>query len=149
MNFVVKTIAAASLMGSVAAPALADAHMSTSMTCAEYKALTPEEQMTVASMAIAEIDGETDGMVTDGNARADQGTMGTTSAEEATDGTSETGSVIDGEAQAVEPTGGNTAASNMTAVPMDEAAMEAFMTICDQNLDAMVSEAAAGLDGTR
>ncbi len=149
MNFVVKTIAAASLMGSVAAPAFAAAHMSTSMTCAEYKALTPDEQITVASMAIAEIDSGADGMASEDSPKAEQGTIGSTTAAEATDGTSETGSVIDGEARAVEPTGGNTAESNMTAVPMDEAAMQAFMTVCDQNLDAMVSEAAAGLDGTR
>lgn len=149
MNFVVKTIAAASLMGTVAVPAFSAAHMSTSMTCAEYKALTPEEQMTVASMAIAEIDGDVDGMGTDGEPKAVEDSTGDTGMAEATDDESEEGSVIAGEAKAVDPTGGNTDASNMTAEPMDEAAMEAFMAVCDQNLDAMVSEAAVGLNGTR
>ena len=149
MNLTFKTLAVAALMGTVSAPAFAAAHMSASMTCAEWKALSPEDQMTVAQMAIAEIDDGADGMSLEGDAKAVADTGGTTTEAEATDGTSQAGSVISGEAKAVEPTGGNTVASNMTAEPMDEAAMADFMTVCDQNLDAMVSEAAAGLDGTR
>lgn len=144
-----KALAIAGLLGSTAAPAFAEAHMSPSMTCAEFKALTPEDQMTVASMAIAEIDAGIDGMGTDGEAKAVEETGGTTGSTEATDATSEAGSVIAGESKAVEATGGNTEESNMTAEPMDEEAMEAFLVACDQNLDAMVSEAAAGLNGTK
>ncbi|APE45020.1 hypothetical protein BOO69_17590 [Sulfitobacter alexandrii] len=119
------------------------------MTCAEYKALSPEDQMTVAAMAIAEVHGGMDGMGMSGEPKAVEDSAGDTTAAEATDGAADAGSVIAGEAKAVEPTGGNTVASNMTAEPMDEAAMEAFMVACDQNLDAMVSEAAAGLNGTK
>jgi hypothetical protein len=146
MTTTFKSLALASLLGAISAPAFA---LTTTITCAEYKALTPEDQMAVASMAIAEIDSGMDGMASDGEPKAVEDSVGTTTAADATDSTSEAGSVISGEARAVEPTGGNTAESNMTAVPMDEAAMEAFMTICDQNLDATVSEAAAGLDGTK
>lgn len=149
MKTTLKVLAIAGLMGSTAVPVFAASHMSTSMTCAEYKELTPEDQMTVAAMAIAEVDAGVDGMGTDGEPMAVETTGGTTDADEATDATSEEGSVIAGEAKAVEPTGGNTAESNMTAEPMDEQAMEAFMVVCDQNLDAMVSEAAAGLNGTK
>ena len=149
MKMTLKTLAIAGLMGTVSAPAFAAAHMSASMTCAEYKALSAEDQMTVAAMAIAEVHAGADGMSLEGDAEAVEDTGGTTTTEEATDSTAVAGSVSDGEPKAVEATGGNEAESNMTAEPMDEAAMEAFMAVCDQNLDAMVSEAAAGLDGTK
>jgi len=148
MNTTLKSLAIAALMGTVSAPAFAAAHISADMTCAEYKALSPEDQMTAASMAIASVDGGSDGMSMEGSATATTTTTDTTAAE-ATDSTSTTGSVLDGEAKAVEPTGGNTAESNMTAEPMDEAAMEQFMVVCDQNASATISEAAAGLPGTK
>jgi hypothetical protein len=148
MKTTLKTLAIASLMGTVAAPVFAQT-MDATMTCAEYKALSPEDQMTVASMAIAELDDSTAGSLVEGDAKASDGVGDETTAAEATDATSDQGSVIAGEAKAVEPTGGNTMASNMTAEPMDEAAMERFMTVCDQDLDATVADAAAGLDSTR
>ena len=149
MNLTLKTLAVAALMGTVSAPAFAAAHMSASMTCGEWMELSPEDRMTVAQMAIAEVHDGADGMSLEGDSKAVEDTGGTTTATEATDSTSEAGSVIAGESKAVEPTGGNTVASNMATEPMDEATMEEFMTICEQKLDAMVSEAAVGLDGTR
>lgn len=143
-----KTLAIAALMGTVSAPAFAAAHMNSSMTCAEYKELSAEDQMTVASMAIAEINDGSNGTSMEGSATSTTTTTDVTSSE-ATDDTSSDGSVISGESKAVEPTGGNTDSSNMTAEPMDEAAMEEFMVVCDQNLNATVGEAAAGLPGTR
>ncbi len=148
MTSTLKTLAIAALIGTVSAPAFAAAHLSPSMTCAEYKELSAEDQMTVAAMAIAEIDDGADGTSMETDSRASSTTTDVTAAQ-ATDGTAATGSINSGEAQAVEPTGGNTDASNMTAEPMDEAAMEAFMVVCDQNLDATIGEAAAGLPGTK
>ena len=143
-----KKLAIAALMGTVSAPVFAAAHMSPSMTCAEYKALSTEDQMTVATLAIAEVD---DGA--NGTSMESEATATTTStdvpAAEATDGVAEETSLSDGEPKAVEATGGDTVASNSTAVPMDEAALEQFMLVCDRNLDATVGEAAAGLEGTR
>ncbi len=149
MNTILKTLAVAGLMGSVSAPAFAAAHMSASMTCSEFKALSPLDQKTVAQMAIAEVSSGADGMSLNGDAKAVEDTGGTTTEAEATDSTSVEGSVSSGESKAIEPTGGNTKASNSTAVEMSVADLRAFMAVCDQRLDAMVSEAAAGLDGSK
>lgn len=152
MKTTLKTLAIAGLLGTVSAPAFAAAHLDmATMTCAQYKALSADDQLEVATMAIAEIDSGMDGAPSDGEPKAVEDSIGDTTAAEATDGTSTEGTVEEnnGEAMAVEPTGGNTAESNMTAEPMDEAALEAFMAVCDQNLDALVSEAAANMEGTR
>jgi len=149
MKMTLKTLAIAGLMGTVSAPAFAAAHMSTAMTCADYKALTADEQMTVATMAIAEVHDGMNGMAGDGEPKATEDSTGDTTADEATDDMADAGSLSDGEPKAVEATGGNEVGSNMTAEPMDEAALEAFMAVCNQNLDASVAEAAAGLDGTK
>ncbi len=147
MNKTLKTLAVAALMGTVSAPAFAAAHMSATMTCAEYKALTPEEQMTVASMAIEEVHSGATGGSMENDPTATTTPTGTTTEAEAdepaTEGSLEQGNVRDGN----DPSA--TADTAAPAEPMDEAAMEKFMTICDQNLDATVSEAAAGLDGTK
>ncbi len=149
MNTVFKSLTIAALMGAVSAPAFADAHMSASMSCAEFKALSSEDMMTVATMAIAEVSSGADGQSLEGEAMAVEATGGTTTEAEATDSTAAAGSISDGEPKAVEATGGNEAASNMDSEPMTEEDLEAFITVCDQNLDAMVSEAAAGLDGSK
>ncbi len=149
MNIILKTLAIAGLTASVSAPAFAAAHMSTSMTCAEFKALSPLDQITVAQMAISEVSSGADGMSLEDDAKAGEDTGGTTTEAEATDSTPVEGSVSSGEAMAIEPTGGNTEASNSTAVEMSVADLRAFISVCDQRLDAMVSQAAAGLDGTK
>ena len=145
-----KTLAIAALMGTVSAPAFAAAHADTSMTCAEFNELSKDDQMMVASAAIAEIDDGDNGgsMGNSGRDTGDTTTTTTVTAAEATDDESEEGS-LEGDLQAVEDTGGNTAESNMTAEPMDEAAMESFLVVCNQNLDATVGEAAAGLPGDK
>jgi hypothetical protein len=145
-----KTLAIAALMGTVSAPAFAAAHASPSMTCAEFNELSKDDQMMVASAAIAEIDDGDNGgsMGNSGRDTGDTTTTTTVTAAEATDDESEEGS-LEGDLQAVEDTGGNTAESNMTAEPMDEAAMESFLVVCNQNLDATVGEAAAGLPGDK
>ena len=142
-----KTLAIAALMGTVSAPAFAAAHASPSMTCAEFNELSKDDQMMVASAAIAEIDDGANGGSIGGSERDEDKTT-TVTAAEATDDESETDSIVD-ENSANAPTGGNTAESNMTAEPMDEAAMEQFMVVCNQNLDATVGEAAAGLPGDK
>ncbi|HBR39118.1 MAG TPA: hypothetical protein DD939_17695 [Sulfitobacter pontiacus] len=142
-----KTLAIAALMGTVSAPAFAAAHASPSMTCAEFNELSKDDQMMVASAAIAEIDDGDNGGSIGGSGR-DKETTTTVTAAEATDDESVEGS-LEGDLKAVEDTGGNTAESNMTAEPMDEAAMEQFMVVCNQNLDATVGEAAAGLPGDK
>tara|TARA_R100000935_G_scaffold11789_3_gene23520 strand:- start:25 stop:474 length:450 start_codon:yes stop_codon:yes gene_type:complete len=144
-----KTLAIAALMGTVSAPAFAAAHTSPSMTCAEFNELSKDDQMMVASAAIAEIDdGDNGDTIEPTGARASDTSVDVT-AEEATDGDAVEGSILDGEARDVEATGGNTVASNMTAEPMDEAAMEKFIVVCNQNLDATVGEAATGLPGLK
>jgi len=145
-----KTLAIAALMGTVSAPAFAAAHASPSMTCAEFNELSKDDQMMVASAAIAEIDDGDNGgsMGNSGRDTGDTTTTTTVTAAEATDDEPEEGS-LKGDLQAVEDTGGNTAESNMTAEPMDEAAMESFLVVCNQNLDATVGEAAAGLPGDK
>eukprot|EP00919_Chromeraceae_sp_WS-2016_P069462 GHVR01164725.1.p3 GENE.GHVR01164725.1~~GHVR01164725.1.p3 ORF type:complete len:148 (+),score=36.24 GHVR01164725.1:820-1263(+) len=138
-----KTLAIAALMGTVSAPAFAAAHASPLMTCAEFNELSKDDQMMVASAAIAEIDdGDNGGSI--GGSERDEDTTTTVTAAEATDDEAEKDSIVD-ENSANAATGGNTAESNMTAEPMDEAAMESFLVVCNQNLDATVGEAAAGL----
>ena len=149
MNTVFKSLTIAALMGTVSAPAFAEAHMSPSMSCAEFKALSSEDMLTVATMAINEVSSGNDGESLEGDAMAVEDTGGSTTEAEATDNVADAGSVSDGEPKAVEATGGNEAESNMDAESMTEEDLEAFITVCDQNLDAMVSEAAAGLDGTK
>ena len=113
MKLLLKTFAVAGLMNTVSAPAFAAAHISVSMSCADFKALTPDEQAEVASLAIAEF---------------------------------ELGSTSGGEPKAVEATGGNEAGANMWIKLADDETLEAFKAVCDQNLDAMLSEAAARLN---
>ncbi|KHA50361.1 HdeA/HdeB family chaperone [Sulfitobacter geojensis] len=133
-----KTIAAAALLSSMSMPAFAAAHLDmTTMTCAEFNALESGDQMKVAEMAIAEIDDGANGVPTDGEPKATEDSVGTTTAAEATEGNTTAGAKADGNED------NTTEESQMTE------AMEALVAQCDRNLDTLVSEAAAGLDGTR
>ncbi len=116
MKLSLKTIAVAGLMSTASAPAFAAAHMSVSMSCADFKALTPEEQVEVATLAIAEF---------------------------------ESGSMSNGEPKEVEAAGENEAEANMWIKVADEVTLKAFRDVCNQNLDAKLSEAAAGLNTTK
>ncbi|MGJ8546286.1 MAG: hypothetical protein ACSHWZ_12655 [Sulfitobacter sp.] len=133
-----KSAAIAGLMATVAAPAFAAAHLDPgSMTCADYKALSADDQLTVAQMAIAEVDDGMNGVAGDGEPKAVEDSVGTTTAAEATDGNTTAGAKADGNEDYT------TEESQM------ENALEALNLTCDRNLDAMLSEAAAGLDGTK
>ena len=152
MKTTLKTLAIAGLLGTVSAPAFAAAHMSASMTCAEYKALTAEEQVEVAAMAIAEIEMGNDGGSLEEGARADEDVNGDeqmkTSEEEATDGVVSTeGSVQADTPKAVEPTNSNMGDDMMSEDGPTAENIEELMLACDQNLDQMVSEAAANMIG--
>jgi hypothetical protein len=125
MKTTLKTLAIAGLLGTVSAPAFAAAHMSASMTCAEYL----EE-----------------------GARADEDVNGDdqmkTSEEEATDGVVSTeGSVQADTPKAVEPTNSNMGDDMMSEDGPTAENIEELMLACDQNLDQMVSEAAANMNG--
>ncbi|WP_341232863.1 HdeA/HdeB family chaperone [uncultured Sulfitobacter sp.] len=148
MTTTFKTIAFATLMGTMSAPAFAAAHADPNMTCAQFNQLSSEDQATVAALAIAEINDGYNGESMEDSAKATDTSTDVT-ARAATDGASEEGSLIDGEAKAVAATGGNTAASNATAEAQVVTATEQLYRTCEINLDATLGEAAAGLPGTK
>ncbi|MFT6021956.1 MAG: hypothetical protein ACI9PY_000061 [Ascidiaceihabitans sp.] len=138
MTTFIKTAATAALLGSMSVPAFAAAHLDmATMTCAQYKDLSAEDQNKVAVMAINEIDDGMNGVAGDGEPKATEDSVGTTTAAEATDGDTTSGAKADGDED------NTTEESQMTN------AIEAFNLQCDRNLDTLISEAAAGLDGTK
>ena len=144
MKTTLKTLAIAGLLGTVSAPAFAAAHMSASMTCAEYKALSEDDQMHVAAMAIAETHSTMDGeSLVEGDARSMPADTGDVSESEATDDNVSTeGSLVTDDVRSSESTNANTDhGDSMDGVTAEN--IEELMVACDQNLDAMVSEAAA------
>ena len=142
MNTALKTLAIAGLMGTMSAPAFAAAHMSSSMTCAEWGELSPEDQMTVASMAIAEVEGGADGGSLEEGAKADEPVSEEADTTEAEADTGTTGS-LEGSAESDEP-----ASEPMNSAAVSDEAMQQFVAMCEQNMDAMVSEAAIGMSGS-
>ncbi|MEO9631134.1 MAG: HdeA/HdeB family chaperone [Sulfitobacter sp.] len=143
MKTTLKTLAIAGLLGTVSAPAFAAAHMDmATMTCAQYQELSDEDKMKVASMAIAELeDGDHGGsMITE--TKNDGSEPSDISAAEATDAEETEDSLID-DTKAVED---SEEADEMADTEMEQE-MEDFMVVCNQNPDALVSEAAANLRG--
>ncbi len=143
MKTTLKTLAIAGLLGTVSAPAFAAAHMDmASMTCAQYQELSDEDKMKVSSMAIAELkDGDHGGsMITE--TKNDGSEPSDISAAEATDAEETEDSLIDN-TKAVED---SEEADEMADTEMEQE-MEDFMVVCNQNPDALVSEAAANLRG--
>jgi len=143
MKTTLKTLAIAGLLGTVSAPAFAAAHMDmATMTCAQFKTLSEEDQMKAASMAIAELEdgGHGGSMITE--TKNDGTEPSTITAEEATDAEETEDSLID-ETKAVED---SEEADEMANSEMEQE-MEDFAVVCAQNPDALVSEAAAGLRG--
>ncbi|NUH67018.1 hypothetical protein HTT03_17165 [Sulfitobacter sp. S0837] len=143
MKTTLKTLAIAGLTGTVSAPAFAAAHLDmATMTCAQYKELSDADKMEVASMAIAELEtSDSEGSLitetkNDGTEPSD------TTAAEATDAEETEDSLIDN-TKAVED---SEEADEMADTEMEQE-MEDFAVVCDQNPDALVSEAAAGLRG--
>jgi len=145
MTRFLKTTAIAALAMSTAMPAFAAAHLDVnSMTCGEYNALSPEDQNTVAALAVAEISGATGETVesNDGVATATAPLEGEAATE------SETGS-----STTVADNNGEETATSTVPAGDDETEfaenVELLNLTCANNIDAMVSEAAAGMDGTR
>ncbi|QFT58316.1 hypothetical protein FIU94_05710 [Sulfitobacter sp. THAF37] len=136
MNIALKTLAAATLAGSFAAPVFAAAHMDVStMTCEQYNELGGADRDKVAMMVLADMDSNTAG--SDGTATATE-SADMEQAEESNDTASLEGS----------------ANSTSIAGADDDLAMMAedikrLNRVCSRNWDAMVTEAAAGLPGTR
>ena len=143
MKTTLKTLAIASLLGTVSAPAFAAAHMDmATMTCAQYQELSDDDKMKVASMAIAELEdgGHGGSLITE--TKSDGSEPSDISAEEATDPEEAEDSLIDN-TKAVED---SEDADVMADTDMQQE-MEDFMVVCNQNPDALVSEAAAGMRG--
>jgi len=140
MTTTVKTLAIAALMGTLSAPAFAGGHMSTSMTCAEWKELGDEDRMKVAQLALAEIKTGDDGQSMNDSATATDAGEGVTAAE-ATD--ENNGNATGAEATANE----SPLTADENTISDDDMAL--FERTCASNLDAMVSEAAIGSAGTR
>ncbi|UWR26632.1 HdeA family protein [Sulfitobacter sp. S223] len=145
MTRFLKTTAIAALAMSTAMPAFAAAHLDVnSMTCAQYNELSAEDKNKVAVMAVAEISGATGETIeeNDGVATATAPLEGEAAAE------SETGSST----TVADNNGEETATSTVPAGDdMTEFAenVELLNLTCERNIDAMVTEAAAGMEGTR
>lgn len=121
MNNALKALAIAGLAGSISASAFAAAHLDmATMTCAQFKDLSAEDKLKVATMAVAEVDDGANGAAAAGTPKATESSVGDTTAAASTNEDSEM-----------------------------ENAPELLDTICDRNLDALVSEAAIGMAGTR
>ncbi|NNK15345.1 MAG: hypothetical protein HKP51_00410 [Sulfitobacter sp.] len=130
-----KTLAAATLMTTLSVPAFAAAHLDiNSMTCEEYNELGGADRDKVAVMAVMELNDNV--QPTDGTATATSSSVGSTAEES------------------------NTAASEGSATATSIANADDDMTrfaeeikvlnrTCSRNWDAMVTEAAAGMSGTR
>ena len=129
MNTTIKTLAIAGLMGTLSAPAFAAAHMDiNSMTCEEYNQLGGADRD-------KDLNTNAEGGSANPKAVVDDGTS---SATESTDSES-----LEGSATATSIEG---AGDDMTRMGEEIAR---FNRICSRNWDAMVTEAAAGLIGTR
>ncbi|MEW9917996.1 HdeA/HdeB family chaperone [Marimonas sp. MJW-29] len=130
-----KTLAAAALMTAISAPAFAAAHMDpTSMTCEEYNQLSGADRDKIAVMAIAAMNDNV--QPTDGTATATASSVGTTQEESnsaASQGSATATSIANAD-------------DDMTRFAEEIAVLN---RVCSRNWDAMVSEAAAGMAGTR
>jgi hypothetical protein len=134
MKTTFKTLAMAGVLAAGSAPAFADGHLSTSMSCEEYNQLSGAVRDQVAMMAITEMNN--DSASGDGTATATASSEGT-AAEESTTGT-----------------GGTSATATSVAGAGDDMArieeeMGVLNRVCSRNWDATVQEAAAGQFGTR
>ena len=130
-----KTLAAATLMTTLSVPAFAAAHLDiNSMTCEEYNELGGADRDKVAVMAVMELNDNV--QPTDGTATATASSVGTT-AEESNTAASE------GSATATSIANAN---DDMTRLAEE---IKVLNRTCSRNWDAMVTEAAAGMSGTR
>lgn len=130
-----KTLAAAALMTAISAPAFAAAHMDpTSMTCEEYNQLSGADRDKIAVMAVAAMNDNV--QPTDGTATATASSVSTTQEESnsaASQGSATATSIANAD-------------DDITRFAEEIAVLN---RVCSRNWDAMVSEAAAGMAGTR
>ena len=133
-NFV-KTAAAAVAVSLLSAPAFAAAHLDiNSMTCEEYNQLGGADRDKVAVMAVMSLNDDV--QPTDGTATATASSVGETH-EESNSAASE------GSATATSIAGAD---DDLTRFAEEIRVMN---RVCSRNWDAMVTEAAAGMAGTR
>lgn len=130
-----KTLAAASLVSLMSVPAFAAAHLDVnSMTCEEYNALGGADRDKVAVMAVAAMNDDV--QPTDGTATATDSSVGTTQEESnsaASQGSATATSIADAD-------------DDLTRFAEE---IKVLNRVCSRNWDAMVTEAAAGMAGTR
>ena len=130
-----KTLAAATVMTTLSVPAFAAAHLDiNSMTCEEYNELGGADRDKVAVMAVMELNDNV--QPTDGTATATASSVGTT-AEESNTAASEGSATATSIANADD---------DMTRLAEE---IKVLNRTCSRNWDAMVTEAAAGMSGTR
>lgn len=130
-----KIIAAAGVLGLMSVPAYAAAHLDlNSMTCEEYNELGGADRDKVAVMAIAAMNDNV--QPTDGTATATASSVGTTQ-EESNSAASQ------GSATATSIAGAD---DDLTRFAEE---IKVLNRVCSRNWDAMVTEAAAGMAGTR
>ena len=135
MKTSMKTLAVAALMGTLSAPAFAAAHLNLeTMTCEEYNSLSGADRDAVAMMAITAMN---DNVVpTDGTATATDSSVGNAATESNT-------AASQGSATATTIANADNDLSRYTEE------LGVLNRTCSRNWDAMVTEAAAGMAGTR
>lgn len=136
MNFAIKTLAAAGLVGALSVPAFAETHMDiNSMTCEQYNELGGADRDEVAMAVLADMNSGTTG--SDGTAKANE-PVDMEKEEESNTSASVEGSAVDSSIASAD--------DDMTRMSEDIARLN---RVCSRNWDATVTEAAAGLSGTR
>lgn len=136
MNRTFKTLAIAGLMGTLSAPVFAASDLDVnSMTCEQYNGLGGADRDKVAIMAVSAMNDNAEGSsmtskaTTTGETKPAEESIGSASVE----GSATATSIAD-------------AGDDMSRMAEEIAAMN---RACSRNWDAMVTEAAAGLEGTR
>ncbi len=114
------------------------------MRCADFRALDSAQQIEVAALAVAEQEGGGESLH-EGDAKADEPASEEPATTEAEADAAQDTTIVDNEGTATATEGGPDVEEE-TAM---EADMEALLAACDRNLDAMVLEAAAGMDTQR
>jgi len=151
MTHLLKTTAIAAIAMSTALPAFADGHMDiNSMTCAQFNDLSDADKTKVAVAAISELNTdaatETEGMAAPKDTNADPD-----AADVNDEGAATAEAPRDGETVTEEQTGVTTSEMPQGGDNLGEfeAEMKIMIDQCERNGDTMVTEAAAGLTGTR
>lgn len=145
MNTLMKSTAIAAIALTTALPAFAAGHMDlNSMTCEQYNELSGADRDKVAMMAVAEMSNSSDATIADNNgtATATNATEGS-AAEESEAGAATTVAKGNGEATATSTVA---AGDDMTRYAEE---IKVLNRTCSRNWDAMVTEAASGMFGTR